>query len=160
MTPQTEQMCEVARAYCDLIEQAAVTSPPAGWLSNVATLLPRINAAVADLDTEASSSRSATPDMDARFRLYERLHSLLGELDAYWLEFDVLGDENCKSGSLADDLTDIYCELKSGLEMVGADSASQGARVAAASWRNGFRRHWGRHLLDAQRHLIDLDMME
>ncbi len=159
MASQTEKMCEVAQAYCDLIEKAAVTSPPDGWLNNVATLLPRINAAVAGLDGQGSLPAIKTPDMEARFDLYERLHSLLGELDSYWLEFDVLGDENCKSGSLADDLTDIYCELKRGLELVGAAGNSSAASEAVLSWRTSYRHHWGRHLLDAQRHLIDLDIM-
>ena len=109
MSPKTEQMCEVARAYCDLIEQATETTPPEGWLNSVATLLPRINAAVTGLDQVTNPHAVMPPDLEARFSLYARLHSLLGELDSYWLEFDHLGDENCKSGSLADDLTDIYC---------------------------------------------------
>lgn len=159
MTTQTEQMVDVARAYCELIERTARNKPPEGWLEEVAALLPRINAAVASLEPESPEDFASSPDMDARFDLYARLHELLGELDAYWLEFDSLGDETCRSGSLADDLTDIYCELKSGLDLVRRAGAGHGTRKAVANWRTGYRRHWGRHLLDAQRHLIDLNVL-
>lgn len=159
MTPQTVQMVEVATAYCHLIEKAAETRPPQGWLHEVAVLLPRINAAVTSLEEGLQPEMRETPDIDARFDLFARLHELLGEIDAYWLEFDVSGDEACKSGSLADDLTDIYCELKSGLDLLGETREGTGARQAAASWRTGYRRHWARHLLDAQRHLMDLDVL-
>ena len=159
MKPQTERMVEVAKAYCELIEQTARNNPPQGWLNNVAALLPRINAAVASLEGESQDGFSPSPDMDARFDLYARLHDLLGELDAYWLEFDPIGDEACRSGSLADDLTDIYCELKSGLELVRRKDGNNGTRKAVANWRTGYRQHWGRHLMDAQRHLIDLNVL-
>ena len=159
MTPQTKQMVDVARAYCELIERTAVSKPPDDWLADVAALLPRINAAVVELDTEPTGDFSSSPDMEARFDLYARLHELLGEMDPYWLEFDAVGDESCRSGSLADDLTDIYCELKSGLELVRNANGSNGPRKAVAGWRTGYRQHWGRHLMDAQRHLIDLNVL-
>lgn len=161
MTPQTEQMLNVAQAYCGLIEQAAVKKPPSRWLTDVAALLPRINAAVAALQDDLRPERWDDQDLDARFDLYARLHELLGELDAYWLEFDALGDEACRSGSLADDLTDIYCELKSGLELAGAapEKAADGTEQAVANWRTGYLKHWGRHVIDAQRHLMDLDVL-
>ena len=107
MTPQTEQMLNVAHAYCGLIENAARKTPPSRWLTDIAALLPRINAAVTALEDDLKPWRWQDQDLDARFDLYARLHELLGELDAYWLEFDPLGDDACKSGSLADDLTDI-----------------------------------------------------
>jgi hypothetical protein len=92
-----------------------------------------------------------TPDLDARFELFSHLRDLLGERDGYWLEFDRVGDSAHMTGSLADDLTDIYCELKHGLRLV--DSQPQ---RALKGWRDGFEDHWGRHLFDAQRHLSAL----
>ena len=161
MTPKTEQMLNVAHAYCGLIEQAAKKTPPSRWLTDVASLLPRINAAVTALEDDLKPERWQDQDLDARFDLYARLHELLGEFDAYWLEFDSLGDDACKSGSLADDLTDIYCELKSGLELVGEAPETEvgSTEQAVANWRTGYLRHWGRHVIDAQRHLMDLDVM-
>jgi len=159
MTPQTEQMVEVAQQYCELIEHAADCCPPSErWLGSVASLLPRINAAVTALDADLASECTLSPDLESRFELFSRLYSLLGELDSYWLEFDMLDDDVCKSGSLADDLTDIYCELKSGLDLVRSGNHDVAELKAVASWRESYRAHWGRHLMDAQRHLIDLDV--
>jgi hypothetical protein len=92
-----------------------------------------------------------SPDLDARFELFSHLRELLGERDGYWLEFDRLGDSEHMTGSLADDLTDIYCELKHGLRLVDSHP-----NRALCGWRSGFQDHWGRHLFDAQRHLSAL----
>jgi hypothetical protein len=92
-----------------------------------------------------------TPDLDARFELFSHLRGLLGERDGYWMEFDRVGDAEVMTGSLADDLTDIYCELKHGLRLIDSDP-----RRALRGWREGFEDHWGQHLTDAQRHLSAL----
>ena len=91
--------------------------------------------------------------MDARFELFSHLHELLGERDAYWMEFDAATDGQQMSGSLADDLTDIYCELKHGL---GVAEMSSDPVPALRGWRSGYRVHWGKHLVDAERHLYEL----
>lgn len=158
--PKALNMVDLAREYCELIEQVLEQGPPVDWLGDVAALLPRINAAVTSLDGAAESGISVKPDIESRFELYSRLRGLLGEMDAYWLEFDLSGDEACRSGSLADDLTDIYCELKSGLELlVGIEHDVPGMRQIAATWRETYRTHWGRHILDAQRHLMELSVL-
>lgn len=158
--PRTEKMVALAKEYCRLIEQAVHDCPPTDWLDAVAALLPRINAAVTALDVDAQIGVAVKADMEGRFEVYSRLRDLLGEMDAYWLEFDHSGDDDCRSGSLADDLTDIYCELKSGLElMVGLEQDARGVRQIAATWRETYRDHWGRHILDAQRHLMELSVL-
>jgi hypothetical protein len=55
------------------------------------------------------------------------------------------------TGSLADDLTDIYCELKHGLRAFPAKPAR-----TLETWFLGYDCHWGQHLVDAQRHLATL----
>jgi len=159
MMATAENMVDLAKAYCDLIDQAVTDPPPEGWLGNVAFLLPRINAAVTTLDDNPDSGVTALPDIESRFELFSRLRDLLGELDAYWLEFDISSDDACRTGSLADDLTDIYCELKSGLDLVAPDPDHDGLSQAAATWRGTYRAHWGRHILDAQRHLMELSVL-
>jgi hypothetical protein len=57
------------------------------------------------------------------------------------------------SGSLADDLTDIYYELKDGLNRL--DRSEDPGRTLG-SWRSGFCKHWGQHVVDAERHLYAL----
>ena len=92
-------------------------------------------------------------DLDQRFELFSRLHRLLGDLDGYWMEYDVAPDRQEMSGSLADDLTDIYCELKNGLKRLdGSDDTGR----TLGRWRAGFCKHWGQHVVDAERHLYAL----
>ena len=80
------------------------------------------------------------------------LRKALGERDSYWLEFDSAPEEIHMSGSLADDLTDIYFDLLQGLELV--DDAWP--HRAAQAWQSTYRLHWGQHLVDAERHLYAL----
>jgi hypothetical protein len=125
-----------------------------GWLHQVADILPRLHAAVVALGgCDKDTEHALVVDLDARFELYTHLRDLLGELDAYWMEFDAAYDDQCMSGSLADDLTDIYCELKHGLRVLEADPGGNGALDV---WRRGYKAHWGQHLLDAERHLYAL----
>jgi len=63
----------------------------------------------------------------------------------------VAQDGQSMSGSLADDLTDIYCELKHGLKLMRVEPGK-----ALDDWRSGYHLHWGQHLLDAERHLYEL----
>ena len=111
------RMRAIAEEYCRLIE--GLEHRPADWLERLNTLLPRLHAAVASLAGNRGDGRHyLEPNLDARFELYTRLRDLLGDRDSYWMEFDGAGEEQCKSGSLADDLTDIYCELKYGLTLL------------------------------------------
>jgi len=150
MKPGYSEMAQVAADYCQLIE--SVDASDSDWLERLAALLPRLHAAVTALGAvNGGSEHSMTPDLDARFELFAMLRELLGSKDSYWMEFDVARDGQSMSGSLADDLTDIYCELKHGLRLLD-EAPSQ----AFDDWRSGYNLHWGRHLVDAERHLYEL----
>ena len=147
MSRETPEIVSLARRYCELIETSA--SENASWLKDVAALLPKLNAAVESLNGQAYDGIVAlAPDLDARFELYSHLVELLGDRDSYWLEFDRVGDSHAMTGSLADDLTDIYCELKHGLFTVEKDPER-----SLRTWLEGFTGHWGQHLRDAERHI-------
>jgi hypothetical protein len=146
-------LLETAREYCRLIE-----SPRPGdadWFRALARVLPRLHALVAALEMPTTSS-CTTPelDLDSRFDLFGRLHEELGELDGYWLEFDAPRDHLPVTGSLADDLTDIYCDLRLGLNRLADEPDPAGV---LQDWRVGFAIHWGQHLVDAARHLYALN---
>lgn len=139
------EVAGLARRYCELIDASAYNQRL--WLREVATLLPRLQAAVASIRVQDSGlGCPGMLDLDARFDLFSRLRRLLADRDGYWLEFDRAGEG--MTGSLADDLTDIYCELKSGLGCY-----ARSPEYALTAWASGFDRHWGRHLVDAERHL-------
>lgn len=150
MSPSALELAHVAKDYCELIEGSSSTDD--GWIADVAALLPRLHAAVSSLGGEDDSEEHVmVVDLDARFELFTHLRGLLGTRDGYWMEFDVAEDGQSMSGSLADDLTDIYCELKHGLSVLDGQPHS-----ALEQWRRGFHVHWGQHLLDAERHLYEL----
>jgi len=150
MSPQAYELKNLARNYCELVDRFNETD--ADWLHQVATLLPRLHAAIASLNLpEPIDGYYQEADLDARFELFTQLRKLLGDRDSYWMEFDVAEDEQSMSGSLADDLTDIYCELKQGLRLVDGQPER-----AIEDWHRGYHLHWGQHLVDAERHLYEL----
>ncbi len=153
MTQKQQELLDAAHEYCRLIEQ--LDDSQQDIFPAMLHLLPRLHACIAAFATEKESDCGIQEaDLDARFELFSRLKQVLGERDGYWLEFDIPGNENCKSGSLADDLTDIYCELKSGL--LALEQNSKPVSQAVDDWRCGFNVHWGKHLTDAQKHLLEL----
>ena len=146
----SSEIADLARAYCGLIDASGAISVP--WLARIADLLPRLHAAVLSQGPdEGEDEDPLAPDLDARFDLYTHLRELLGERDGYWLEFDRIGDQRIMTGSLADDLTDIYCELKHVLRR-----HERSPHLARRGWYCGFTAHWGQHLIDAERHLSAL----
>lgn len=153
---QFMELVETARQYCHLIDRMTSSTD---WLAPLFKILPRLHAGIVALRASAAGRVPPEPaDFDDRFDLFSQLRTRLGERDTYWLEFDDPAwpseDAEHRTGSLADDLTDIYFELKRGLNMLDADAA--GPDRVAHLWELGFRRHWGQHLVDAERHLYAL----
>ena len=122
-TETLAEMTAVADAYCQLIDRTGRS--PGNWLEMLYEIMPRLHAAVTALNSyDTGDAPLDGVDLDERFELYSRLRKTLGERDSYWLEFDSAPEEIHMSGSLADDLTDIYFDLLHGLELV--DEATQG----------------------------------
>lgn len=147
-----DEVLAVARNYCDLIDASGGGRP--SWLHEIAQILPRLHALMASLRHPVPQAQYDNPvDLDARFELYSHLRELLADRDGYFLEFDCgQGGADAMTGSLADDLTDIYCELKHGLRAFQANPAQ-----VLEAWIMGYDCHWGQHLADAQRHLAYLE---
>ncbi len=156
MNQELQDLSGVARNYCALIE--SVDRVDSVWLDKLWRLLPRLHVAVIAVD----SARAGRPglqiemDMESRFLMFSRLHRLLGDRDAYWMEYDIQQDMSEMSGSLADDITDIYYELKLALAQLDNDPDHPGR--AADMLRHSFVQHWGQHLIDAERHLYELQV--
>lgn len=146
----------IARSYCALIE--SVKRVDSLWLDRLWRLLPRLHVAVMAVGTAPPEQpeQALEMDMEGRFLMFSRLHRLLGERDAYWLEYDAQQGMSDMSGSLADDITDIYYELKQALTQLDNDPEHPGR--AADMLSRGFAQHWGQHLVDAERHLYELQV--
>ncbi len=150
MALRENEITDVARDFCELVDRA--DEEDSSWLHQMAALLPRLHIAAEALGrSEHVVSHLITPDLDDCFGLFLRLRELLGPRDAYWMVFDVADDGHGMSGSLADDLADIYSELKYGLHIMDAEPVQ-----VLDLWRSGYRMHWGQHLVDAVRHLYEL----
>ena len=147
------QLVETARSYCNLIDRVQGRND---WLAHLFRILPRLHAEIVVLHNQKGTMPPELADFDDRFALFTQLRSWLGERDRYWLEYDqpadVLSDDEHRTGSLADDLTDIYFELKRGLNLLDAAGPDEVAHL----WEVGFKHHWGQHLVDAERHLYAL----
>ncbi len=155
LTEALSEMVDVAGDFCRLIDRTLQVSDDS--LQRLFDLMPRLHAAVTALNSyDAGDIPPHEVDLDERFELYSHLRRVLGERDSYWLEFDAAPEEMHMSGSLADDLTDIYFDLRYGLELLDEVWPQRAAQV----WQSTYRLHWGQHLVDAERHLYALKVRD
>jgi len=80
-------------------------------------------------------------------QLYNALKEKLGDWDLYWQVFDPTKDNKAIYGTLADDIADIYRDLKNGINLTESDTVLP--RDIISEWRFGFYSHWGRHAINA-----------
>ena len=116
-------------------------------LYSVALALPLVELETSGIGTEPRSHEAWTA-------LYNSLGEKLGPLNLYWTVFDSTVHEESIVGTLADDISDIYFDLKKELQLV----QRSGATDADAVWhvRFGFFQHWGQHLTSALKAIHDL----
>ena len=152
--PTLPRFTEAATSYCQLIENIDPMDCRR-CLATMAALLPQLNEAARQLPTVATTAvHTGGPEFNARFELFSRIRSALGKLDSYRLEYDQPDEEQDLSGSLADDFTDIYFDLRYGLDLL--DAQPNGAEMASASWRTSYDVHWHDHLRGAAEQLKKL----
>jgi hypothetical protein len=97
-----------------------------------------------------SLARARARLSDAQWaQLYDFLKEKLGGWNLYWQVFDPTKNSEAVHGSLADDIADIYRDLKEGLVLSEAQQALPEDNIW--EWRFGFYSHWGKHAIDALR---------
>ncbi len=150
-----QQFAAAAGSFCDLVDRYQDYSPDnQRWLALVGQLLLQLEAGIQPLrGTCFEAEYSMLQDLEDRFVLFGRLKAFLGNLDEYWSEGDLEAGDGLKTGSLADDITDMYFDLKRGLGLycAGDDSAQQ----AIALWLYSYHVHWQQHLRDSKRQLFE-----
>ncbi|MFB7876657.1 DUF5063 domain-containing protein [Nocardia sp. NPDC056064] len=142
-----------AREFCAAIE--TIDGTPAGielprtlvpllaTMLAAAAHLPRVEPTAATLPT--------TIDHDAWYECYTRCTTTLGPLDIYWTNRDLADPgAHLTAGSVADDLADIWRDLRTGLDAL--DSGSHWQDVTF-DWRLSYLGHWGNHAVAALRPL-------
>lgn len=80
-------------------------------------------------------------------RLYSLLKSKLGESHLYSSVFDPAKNKEANPASLADDVADIYRDLRESSLLNKARSIPPEDSIF--EWRLGFYSHWGKHAMDA-----------
>ena len=140
------------RRYCRLIEQDEDDSQGNSWkfarnclisivkLYSAALLLPIIVPKTADILDEIHNDNWQLQ----RERLVQRLSR-----DYYWQVFEPLEQKQPEVlvGSLSDDLTDIWRDVKEGL--LEFDKSDASLDDVIWHWRSSFETHWGQHAVGA-----------
>jgi hypothetical protein len=113
-----------------------------GGLYAAAINLPQVEHEVDDVS-------DGTEPGDAWEALYRRLGDA-GVGTYYWQLDPFLGDRPGEEGvgDLADDLADIYLDLRRGFAILDAGAS---INDAVWDWRFSFESHWGQHAVDALR---------
>jgi hypothetical protein len=154
-------MMGVATEYCTFIDnfngRGDGLDRRVDWVLRLEKLLPCLHVAVIALQEPAESVGHYRLHIDdQRCELFLRLNMALQSDQRFWARYEA-GDARRQSRQelcerMADNLTDIYFDLKYGLELVAENPAQ-----ATSEWQRSFYAHWGKHLLDAECWLHALD---
>jgi hypothetical protein len=151
----------IARQYCALIDSTS-NIEKSELLAKIYRILPSLIGEAIRLPeidlAENEDSRSAGEYIDKTEgfkKLYEMLKGKFGNDDIYSTVFDpTIKDNEAIHGSLADDIADIYLDLKDGLTLV--DKRADSLDTAIWDWRLLFYSHWGDHAMSALRTIHSL----
>jgi Domain of unknown function (DUF5063) len=152
----------IAQQYCSLVDSRSALEK-SEFLLQVYRMLPELIAEAIRLplinfgDDENEVQEATINQIRARTemrqqewgQLYNSLKEQLGDWDLYWQVFDPRKDNEAIRGSLADDIADVYRELKDGIVLKEAIEIPPHEIVF--EWRLGFFTHWGKHAIDALR---------
>ena len=146
---QCGAMVSASIDYCQLIDECHKNDNNHYWLRRMEKLLPRLHTAVLYLQAPTLPRWAYDfPDDDQRCNLFMKLNELLWNDDILWSDFDRKDIKLCMCECLADDFTDIYFDLKKGLQLLRQQP--ENPHLAINNWHNSFYSHWGQHLMDAE----------
>lgn len=144
-----------AEAFVALVE-ARATHSPADWLARVHAQLPELYAvalALREVAPDTGDAKQSVMTHDEWKVVYDDIGGVLGRWNYYWDVYDPYSesDHEAVCGSLADDLADIYRDLRDGLFAASAEGARPNDVFWA--WRFDFASHWAAHAARAIRAL-------
>jgi hypothetical protein len=119
------------------------------FLANVSHSMAELYSVALDLPTvepETTGADEAPFQLGKWDELRRSLENKIGALSTYWTIFDFTEKQEPVQGSLAGDISEIYFDLKEGLNLEENGVAQSDVLF---DWRLAFRSHWGRHLLAA-----------
>ena len=149
-----KRFAAAAETFCDLVDHHATYADRAAWLRQIGETLKQLDDDIKPLNGRtAEAEYSMLQNLEERFVLFGRLKTYLGALDEYWSEADLEAGDGLKTGSLADDIADLYFDLKRGLTIYCmSDSTGDNA---IDLWLYSYKIHWQQHLRDATKQLFE-----
>jgi hypothetical protein len=153
--PSESCLAESVQDFCRLVEEyESFGTDGKRWLHQIGQIMQRLVQGMDPLQSDhVDAQYSMLEDLPSRFALYQRLKQFLGPLDDYWSEGDLQAGDGLKTGSLADDITDTYFDLKRGLNLYRLGSEHQ--IEALSLWIYSYQVHWEQHLRDATKQLFE-----
>jgi Domain of unknown function (DUF5063) len=158
-----DRFAVIARRFCSVIDSAQHLSK-VEFLGQVyqvlpdligeAVRLPEVDVNRGEGDRDEALIENVRPNHGQWSQLYRELGEKLGDSNLYWEVFDPRQNTEPVRGSLADDMADIYRDLKGPLVLNDTREAS--AVEIVWHWRFHFYCRWGKHATDALRvlHLL------
>ena len=151
---RVDQFRTAAARFCALAERVEELDR-SELLAQLRTLLPALYAAGAPLprpgrltDTSPETPRRSVEEWSA---LCDVLREKLGEADRYWVVWDATEPEEPIEASLAQDVADIYEEMKEAVWLLG-DGTPTGDVLFELQF--AFEHDWSRHVIHAL-HAVD-----
>ena len=135
---------DVAQQYCDWAESPF--TEPHDEMIKVRKLLADLHATILNVELDDRAEETNDLTSTAQWHLVMSRSANL-PIGVYWDVFNPMEEDNPVLNSLADDLSDIYRDLKQGLILFNQGKMAE----AAWEWRLHFDIHWGQHLTGAQR---------
>ncbi len=142
---RSTHFANIAREYCAIV--AASPLDTRGVLSCLLRLLLAADELPSVEPTFGNSPAPWSTLTDECAEIVANVTDTLGSADRYRMVFDPRADDEPCVASLSDDLRDIYCDLRRGLEWFDREAPGD----ATWEWRFTFETHWGNHATDAVR---------
>lgn len=140
---KTERFVSLVREYVTLIEGTDAIRPHE-LLSKCSVLLTELYLLGSQLPEVDPQNEEVSSKQSPRVYLV-RLIKFLGKYDVYHMVFDPIFDKEAAWASLANDLDEIYLDLKKSLQ-----EYDQGSQTEALwQWRFDMRYHAGMHIVAA-----------
>jgi len=147
-----DRFATIAQEYCTAIDSASATERT-DFLIKIYRILPRLIGEAVELPAVSLSDDDEDLPRTDRLthaqwdQLYNLLKEKLGDWDHYMQVFDPTADKAADLGSLADDLADVYRDLRDGLGL--SQNSTVPAKVLIWDWRLDYYSHWAHHAMNA-----------
>lgn len=146
---EREKFLKLAIHYCDLVENSTD--------SCIDNKINQFLISISSLHAQAQ----VLPEVEPQYINIAEFNLNLPKLEfeqkeMYWKVFEPYTFEEPVRGSLADDILDIYKDMKEGIL-----SYERNEQIEAIwHWKFNFEIHWGKHAIDAMRVLHSLNFIE